>query len=664
MRLLSSPDYQEGELIRAAINFPVARVRSDQRWQFAGFLIEPPRECGTLERPCFWQSTGIFDKSDPVVRLGDMPGPVDITLNNHLPALRPGHYRLTAVARKLVLTSRSPLSTTYGYADPPRFTVSNAVEFDIRPASAAWVERTIAASVAVLKGPQPGNRESYETRRRAAEQLRFLDTPASWRAALVVMPEEENVLLRGLSATREPARVCELMRSAVSAPEQAVSTYFLNTLVQVCRTSKPVTIDSMAAELAASLANKLGESRGVALQTLLEQLQQPSQRLPDWIPIVKREFPRAYATLPVARQSFLLSLYGNALASPEIVPFLEAVLDAWKPGDYYEAPRQALATLFLVDPARARDRIAAELRKPKTWLDVPQLEMLAPDSAHFTDIELIESLAAAQRPGGWNSQLSMAAIALYASPRARSRIRAIYESQDQSCQPELMAYFVRADPEYADRVFHSHPWDMTSEPPPCTVQYFQRTPRLAMGPVLERYIAAYLMHRTVYLKIAAAEALGKFGSPAALPPLWEAFRYLHDYWKDNPAGLEQNGEGVRLEVALRDALARGHNWLAAEPMLSTIQSLCITERCKAETIQDLNVQKAPLRIEISPQPPGFYIRVAQYYGIESLEWLEVKLSQFSRGTRFTIGVHGTSPEMPVQRLQEFAARHGLILVRE
>jgi hypothetical protein len=31
-----------------------------------------------------------------------------------------------------------------------------------------------------------------------------------------------------------------------------------------------------------------------------------------------------------------------------------------------------------------------------------------------------------------------------------------------------MAYFVRVDPAYADRVFHSHPWDMQAEPPPCT----------------------------------------------------------------------------------------------------------------------------------------------------------------------------------------------------
>jgi len=58
---------------------------------------------------------------------------------------------------------------------------------------------------------------------------------------------------------------------------------------------------------------------------------------------------------------------------------------------------------------------------------------------------LIQDLAA-----GGNSPLEMTALAKYASPQALPRIRAIYESQRDSCQPELMAYFVRVDPEYAD----------------------------------------------------------------------------------------------------------------------------------------------------------------------------------------------------------------------
>ena len=179
----------------------------------------------------------------------------------------------------------------------------------------------------------------------------------------------------------------------------------------------------------------------------------------------------------------------------------------------------------------------------------------------ITDDELIEALAAAQRAGGWNVQLRMTALAKYASPKALPRVKAIYESQQESCQPELMAYFVRVDPAYADRVFHSHPWDMQAEPPRCTVMYFDRTPRIAMGPVLEKYMVAYLMHRTVNLKKAAAQSLGRFGSPAALGALWDAFRYFHDYWKGKAAELAQNGEGVGLEGSCATrSRAAGTGW--------------------------------------------------------------------------------------------------------
>src|SRR5215831_6730135 len=99
------------------------------------------------------------------------------------------------------------------------------------------------------------------------------------------------------------------------------------------------------------------------------------------------------------------------------------LLDAWKPGDYYEAAHSAPRALNRVDPDRARARILAELMKEKTWLDTASLDLLAPSAVPPMDDALIQALA--QRPGGWNAQLSMAAIARYATPKALPRIRAI-----------------------------------------------------------------------------------------------------------------------------------------------------------------------------------------------------------------------------------------------
>jgi hypothetical protein len=45
----------------------------------------------------------------------------------------------------------------------------------------------------------------------------------------------------------------------------------------------------------------------------------------------------------------------------------------------------------------------------------------------------------------------------------------------------------------------------------------------------------YLMHANVRVKTVAAQMLGLYGSKSAAGPLWDAFRYLHDYGKDRRA---------------------------------------------------------------------------------------------------------------------------------
>jgi hypothetical protein len=358
------------------------------------------------------------------------------------------------------------------------------------------------------------------------------------------------------------------------------------------------------------------------------------------------------------QQANLLSMYASTLRSRGLVPLLEAVLDGWKPGDYYEAPHAALQNLYELDAPRAQARIIAELKKDRTWLDSPQLALLPPAAARITDDEMIEALAGAQRSGGWNVQLRMTALAKYGSPKSLPRIKAIYESQQDQCQPELMAYFVRIDPAYADAVFHSHPWDMHAEPPRCTAMVFDRTPRIAMGPVLEKYLAAYLMHENVNLKKAAAQSLGKFGSPAALGPLWDAFRYFHLYWNGKAAELAKNQASVGLEVDLRTAIARGRHWLATDTDLRAMESLCISERCVAETQQDLRAWQKPLHLELRGRPVQG--TVAQYYEFATLEEIEEKFGQFPKGTQFVLTA-GAYPDEAAE-IRKYAASHGLVIV--
>jgi len=702
LRLIDPHSYREGELIRAEMRLPGSREPTPhpppEMWQFAGLLLDPPANCGSLASPCLQSMPqGIFVSGN--FGFGNGANPSAVSLNIYLPRLRPARYSAAVLVRKLVL-SPGAMAIVYGYAGPPQYAVSNPVEFEVIAATEEWVNFAIAASAAKLTAANGNTSEEHEQRRVAAEQLRFLDVPAAWRASLTLLSVEEYTLLEGLEATREPRRVCELMQAAVPAPSQVVSSYYLSALAQICTraTLRPAppypklrpgekppepsaeqlqyisrhreyeqrATGRAAASLAASLVRKQGDAKAIALQALLEHVRQirenePGQPFPAWLPVVKEEFAKSFAGIEGWRQRQLISLYAGTLRSPDVIPLLESVLDAWRPGDYYEASHEALQSLYAIDPARAQARIASELAKERTWLDSPQLELLPASAARISDDTLIEAMAAAQRAGGWNMPLRMTALAKYASREALPRIKAIYESQQDLCQPELMAYFVRVDPSYADQVFHSHPWDIRVAAPRCTMQYFERTPQIAMGPALEQYLAAYLMQGEVPLKRSAAQSLGRFGSPAAIGPLWDAFRYFHDYWKGKQAELDQNREGVLLEVELRNAIARGRHWLATEADLRTIESLCISERCVGETRQDLAAWQRPLRIEVYAEFGGIGAHVAQYNGITSMDALEEKLGQFPKETQFLLTAGGDGAGETDARIREYAAAHGLTL---
>jgi hypothetical protein len=401
LRLLREGSYREGELIRAEVHYPGRNVPPPQGppvelWTPNGFLLDPAAACGTLASPCF----PFFGVGGGISSSGLQPNSPMVSLNGHLRTPKPGRYRVAVLARKQVLVNPGPMSRSYGYADPAQYAVSNTIELEIVKASPEWVAQTIAASVATLKGPEPNGGGAWEARRAAAEQLRFLDNPAACRAALDVMPVEEGILLQGFLASRQLARACELMQSAIPAPGQAVSSYYLDNLGRICADAhlpapppsppppppggKPAeptadqlrysrewtdywrsTMAKATVVLAASVPGKLGEKKAIAFQTLMERVQQ-AQPLPDWVPALKSEFIKSYPTLDARWQRQLLSFYASTLRSRDLIPLLEEVLDGWKPGDYYEAPHEALANLYEIDAARAQARIVAELKKDRT----------------------------------------------------------------------------------------------------------------------------------------------------------------------------------------------------------------------------------------------------------------------------------------------------------
>ncbi len=689
LRIPNTHPFREGELIPVEVGFltpdsGAGRPRQTE-YQFAGAILDPVQICGSLQKPCWLMFDMLtFNQMDPMLGLESHLGPFSTDLNLYLPRLGPGRYRAALLVRQLTRVSTGPRSAVYRNADPPQYVVSDTIEFEIVEATLEWVKESIAQSVSILRAVRRPN-EEYATRQRAARQLRFLQHPLAWEASLDWLAQDEGELLRGLVETPAPDAVCRLMQSRIASPGQSVSGNYLSRMSYICRRAEiggpPVgeealrewqrksqafesqLLERSSALLAASLSAKRPEVKADAIEALFQQVQDVAD--PAWLPAVRMEAVRAFPALQEYRQRQLLGGGWRYLRNSGMIPSLESIVDK-QPPNYSSAElwRIALNRLHDLDPEAGRARLLAALRNADPRLDDSSFALLPASVAPPLDSVLQDAMAAAaRRNGGGSSAVVMTAVARYATADLLTRLKAVYESRPERCQPELMAYFLRVDPAYAASVFHNHAWDMQTAPPACTLSYFERTAQLFMHPVLEEYMTTYLMHGDVAVKQRAAISLGKWGSKAAEQPLWSALRYFHEYWKERRAELPGFSDSLRFETELRNAVARGRNWLVTEDGLRTIDALCISESCHHETQTDLSAARQPIRLEaLVSGDMQFRGAAAQYYGLESLDALQAKLAQFPKGSRFLLSVWGPGKEQTAAQLKQFASPRGLVIL--
>jgi hypothetical protein len=105
------------------------------------------------------------------------------------------------------------------------------------------------------------------------------------------------------------------------------------------------------------------------------------------------------------------------------------------------------------------------------------------------------------------------------------------------------------------------------------------------GPVWERVAIDALQDPAVPVKIDAVKSLAQYGSPAAKPAIFDAFRYWHEWWENRG---EQNDESRRLEQAFVEVSTRPKNWTPSDADLVAIRDLCLTAGCKSQVPQHHN----------------------------------------------------------------------------
>ncbi|MCE5310165.1 MAG: hypothetical protein LLG20_21225 [Acidobacteriales bacterium] len=667
-----------GELIRVEVHL---KDPAKSHWSPTGFVVDPGPNCD-LQHHCGSHDMRTMHRGGLYVDLDRRTDPISTNLNEYVPRLPAGHYTVRYRLRQLVAKDRGYMRRTYVFAEPPVELVSNPIQFEIVPAIETWIRSTVADAQTAIETTGSQARDGWRIRETAAARLRFIDHPLAWRAALDLSGTQANLfdLLAGLLESAHPVEACKEMRERSVLPSYPAGEQFLNIMAAVCAKAeghKGYEADfefrgRAAALLASSLSSKTGQARIETLRALLRPLSESVQRhvTPSWAPLVAEVFAASYADAQPHQLRDFLDWQWPLLRSPRMESILDSII-AKPVGNATEAEIRnlALKRLCELNPEKGRQQLLAELRDFRTSADLDVFMLLPPGAVGDIDDVLIENLNKAQSPPYGDGRKMLRLIARYGSPRSLERFKEVYEMQRDPCGAGLIAYFLRVDPAHAESILKRQPWNMHAPAPPCTAELIEQVPPLYMHRVMEEYLAAYVQHSDGNVKGASALALGRYGSAWAEEPLWQAYRYFHDWWKNRREDLEKDefAGNVRLEQELRHALAHGAGWLTGEAKLKQIDALCLGWGCLHDSFQDLNAWRRPLRVAVyAYSGDDFRAEVAHYTNLRSIEAVERKLTQFPRGTVFQTAVYSPADDARrsaiLEQLQKLAAAHEFKLV--
>jgi hypothetical protein len=527
-----------------------------------------------------------------------------VDLNQWVRFERPGYYRVHG----LFHAGPSPLrGVDQPGADQNVTLESNEIGIEIVAADAEWQKRQLREDVAVLNVvPVKTDNETFEARMDAARRIWYLDTADSVREAGRLLGTADvqvgQILQTGLQVSGRRDEAVAAMKQLLRSPDQPVTPMFLETLTELeawqripqsqdlrsgpgwqRRYEAHVSIaGQLRSELAEVVEQKRNSAKAISMKTLLDNM--PPEAAPA---ALRLEIAHLFLELPSGQQSELVNSQWKKIAGPEMIPVLRQIYDAAP--ETAGPPRPMVATaverLYELDPAQGRALILDEMRRPVPRLPFETLAILPDAALPEMDQLLADHLE--------NNVGTEELIARYATPGILERVKAFYAKRDAmmrartspgvpdlaspACEPPLVAYFLRADPAWGERVLRESLAERSYPGGRCWMTILGRTAAYYVSPEWEKIAVLALHDDTVIVKADAVKALGQHGSAASEAAVWDTFRYWHGWWKDKRA--EMNEENRRFEQVFLESIAHARNWDITAGDLEKVRALCVTPDC-------------------------------------------------------------------------------------
>jgi hypothetical protein len=541
------------------------------------FLVTP--EAGTRDPWSYRLHEGIAYSGPPGARLlHGKPLVLDIDLNQWVRFERPGHYTVHALSHAM---------------GPQRQDVeveSNQIGIDIVAADPQRQAQELAEDVALLNSTlSRTDSASFESRMKAARRITYLDTPAAVREMVrwlgLADVQTAQIMQDGLRSSQHGAEAVAAMKEFLRTPSEPVTRLFLRML------ALDKTIKDPNNALAEVVEQKQGAAKAISLKTLLDNM--PAGSVPV---MLRSEIAGLFSQLPVSEQTALLNSEWKKIDGPEMIPVLRHIYDTAPQSRYPENPlfASAVERLYELDTSRTRLLLLEEMKRIDPRLPYRTLAMLPDATLPELDAMLLDHL---QHNGGRSveeliSRYSTRSILepvkdVYAKHDAemRSRVTGNPNIAAPACEPPLVAYFLRVDPAWGEKVFRQSLAERGYTMGRCWIRIISETAVYYSGPAWEKVAIDALQDGGVPVKTDAVRSLARYGSVAAKPAIFDAFRYWHEWWENRG---EPNEENRGLEQAFFEATTNPKNWSPDDADLAAAREFCLSAGCKSQVPQHRN----------------------------------------------------------------------------
>ncbi len=654
--------------------YPINMAEYDRsgRMEYERFRVSPAN--GAVD-PLANRPGGIGGGLTTSKFLSAEPTTIALDLNEWLRFTRPGEYELAVSSRRVGVKD---LSKALG--ESPVTARAPAVKLRIVPATRAWQKAVFDKAVAALDQPRLGTPDAL---RELAKRLRGEDPG-----------REDYICMVGLLYSPDADAARRALDEALADPDQPIAGAFLSALQGIPSAPADRTDhwreDQQRAveELIAVLPAKRGKALPVSLMTAVHAVWNGADLPKPTADKLVEQLVSMFDQLPEAEQTRLLTYGWDKVGGTALLPLAKRLAQAphtrgWPTYESLQLSEKALRRWYEMDPSDARPAFIKEITRPRPRFDAGVLGVLPEKTLPEVDSALAEHLAATDEPEASSHLASL--IARYATdailPEVLGKLDGLIGKGPCASQGPILAYVLRVSPAQArPRIEQA-----IAARGQCFSAYnhglFQTISEIQYDPVLEEIGIRSLDDPDPRMAASAAVMLGKFGSTAAEPALWQRYARWSAQWKGreselvvlsaelvNDRILHDRIYEVGLGASLVQALATGRSWLADEAKLQRLSRMTSVQRVRDDLDRYLKIwEQQPLGISLNDLGPsmGFRGLVAQYE-LPDLDALEEKLGQFPAGTEFRVFVSPTeSPASDRVRadLSAFLRSRGMVVLQ-